>query len=161
MHPGSHKSGVIFRMRQPSPPPESPLPEGQTLPDQEVAQVTTFPPSTSSDTESDAAPLEIEAYDVSRDPDAGVPIEMTAGTVIFVNGYTLQRLLPNTSSYVLRRALKIHYCSAETLLPWTMDGVVPMTADNRDIVMIAGKDPYAYKGTAEHAVARAHMKHTE
>jgi hypothetical protein len=86
---------------------------------------------------------------------------MTAGTVIFVNGYTLQRLLPNTSSYVLRRALKIHYCSAETLLPWTMDGVVPMTADNRDIVMIAGKDPYAYKGTAEHAVARAHMKHTE
>jgi phytanoyl-CoA hydroxylase len=38
--------------------------------------------------------------------------------------------------------------SAESLLPWQTpkDGQSVATTDFRDIVMVAGKDPYAYKG---------------
>jgi phytanoyl-CoA hydroxylase len=35
--------------------------------------------------------------------------------------------------------------SAESLLPWKVQG----TDDNRDIVLVAGTDPYAWKGTEE------------
>jgi hypothetical protein len=35
--------------------------------------------------------------------------------------------------------------SAESMLPWDQDGKFPLTEDLRDIVMVAGTDPYAYK----------------
>ena len=45
-----------------------------------------------------------------------------------------------------------HYMSAESLLPWrTQEGVGPARADHRDIVMIAGTDPYEYKGVIDSA----------
>ena len=47
---------------------------------------------------------------------------------------------------MFRRALVNHYMSAESLLPWDWDGNIPLKEDMRDIVMVAGKDPYAYKG---------------
>jgi hypothetical protein len=39
-----------------------------------------------------------------------------------------------------------HYMSAESLLPWNQDGKLPPTGDLRDIVMVAGTDPYVWKG---------------
>lgn len=38
-----------------------------------------------------------------------------------------------------------HYMSEESMLPWDQDGKLPPTEDVKDIVMIAGKDPYAHK----------------
>ena len=46
-----------------------------------------------------------------------------------------------------RRALVNHYMSAESLLAWDWTGRLAATRDNRDIVLVAGSDPYAYKGT--------------
>lgn len=81
------------------------------------------------------------------DADA-IPVEVKAGAVVFFNGYLLHRSLPNNAPSGYRRVLVNHYMSAESLLPW-MDSVQEThaaVADHRDIVMIAGKDPYAYKG---------------
>ena len=80
------------------------------------------------------------------DEDA-VPVEMKAGSIVFFNGYLLHRSLPNRSAGGYRRALVNHFMSAESLLPWHSDESGWMgQCDNRDIVMVAGKDPYAYKG---------------
>ena len=48
-----------------------------------------------------------------------------------------------TGSY--RRSFANHYMSAESYLPWSNDGRLPHTDDNRDIIMVAGADPYAFK----------------
>lgn len=84
-----------------------------------------------------------------RDEDA-VPVEVSPGDVVFFNGYTLHRSLRNRRTEGFRRALVHHYMSAESLLPWDCGGQVPPTKDNRDIVMVAGTDPYAYKGLQDH-----------
>jgi len=83
-----------------------------------------------------------------HDEDA-VPVEVPAGAAVVFNGYLLHRSLPNRSGG-LRRALVNHYMSAESLLPWFPPEDRRMAlADHRDIVMVAGTDPYAYKGTAD------------
>jgi phytanoyl-CoA hydroxylase len=85
--------------------------------------------------------------------DDAVPVEVKKGTVVFFNGYLLHRSLPNYAQAAYRRALVNHYMSAESLLPW-MQGDKPSSVaslDYRDIVMIAGKDPYAWKGIEERA----------
>ena len=94
-----------------------------------------------------------DRFDVSAEAQAfpypregGVPIELAAGGVVFFNGYLLHRSLPNTTAGT-RRALVIHYMSAASLLPWNHDGHSP-TEDYRDIELIAGTDPYAWKGIA-------------
>jgi phytanoyl-CoA hydroxylase len=47
--------------------------------------------------------------------------------------------------------------SAQSLLPWFVpEGVTPGRADHRDIVLVAGTDPYASKGTAD--VMRPHIR---
>ena len=74
-----------------------------------------------------------------------VPVEAKAGDVVFFNGYLLHRSLRN-GSHGFRRALVNHYMRAESLLPWNWDGRLGGTQDNRDIVMVAGADPYAWKG---------------
>ncbi len=85
-----------------------------------------------------------------RDEDA-IPVEVRAGTIVFFNGYTLHRSLPNVAKNGYRRALVNHYMSAESLLPWMAHRSHEPAgrADHRDIVMIAGRDPYAYKGTLD------------
>jgi ectoine hydroxylase-related dioxygenase (phytanoyl-CoA dioxygenase family) len=91
----------------------------------------------------------VEAYDFPYTDDDAVPVEVTAGSVVFFNGYLLHRSLPNTSAGT-RRALVSHYMSAESLLPWQLpaDGRrTPMAkVDYRDVVLVAGRDPYGYKG---------------
>ena len=84
-----------------------------------------------------------------------VSVEVRAGSVVFFNGYLLHRSLPNVKKSGYRRALVSHYMSAYSLLPWTStSGGAPVAvADQRDIIMVAGKDPYAYKGTVDTAKA--------
>lgn len=100
----------------------------------------------------------IEAYDFPyRDEDA-VPVEIPAGTAIIFNGYLLHRSLQNSGKHGFRRALTNHYMSAESLLPWA---ALPADThigkhDYRDIVLVAGEDPYAYKGTED--IARPHSR---
>jgi phytanoyl-CoA hydroxylase len=82
--------------------------------------------------------------------DDAIPVEVKAGAVVFFNGYTLHRSLPNKAKSGYRRALVNHYMSAESFLPWIgpADGsrVPAATLDFRDIVMVAGVDPYPHKG---------------
>lgn len=88
------------------------------------------------------------------DEDA-VPVELKAGSAVLFNGYLLHRSLPNVAKSGYRRALVNHYMSAESLLPWQpRAGVFPSELDFRDIVMVAGVDPYAYKGLED-----AHVPH--
>jgi ectoine hydroxylase-related dioxygenase (phytanoyl-CoA dioxygenase family) len=82
------------------------------------------------------------------DREGGTPVEVKAGGVAFFNGYVLHRSLPNRAAGGFRRALVTHYMSAESLLPWTL-GAPKARADVRDIVMIAGADPYAWRGLEE------------
>jgi phytanoyl-CoA hydroxylase len=74
-----------------------------------------------------------------------------AGAVVVFNGYLPLRSLPNSGGHGLRSALVNHYMSAASLLPWFPPpaGVTMGRADHRDIVPVAGTDPYAYKGTVD------------
>ena len=79
-----------------------------------------------------------------------VPVEVKKGSVVFFNGYSLHRSLPNRAQSGYRRALVNHYMSAESFLPWQHTENTSMAMqDYRDIVMVAGEDPYAWKGIAD------------
>ncbi|GAA4306401.1 phytanoyl-CoA dioxygenase family protein [Compostibacter hankyongensis] len=82
-------------------------------------------------------------------PEKMIPVEVGSGTVVFFNGYTFHSSLKNKSTDNFRMALVNHYMSAESMLPWDQDGKLPPTEDLRDIVMVAGDDPYSYKGTLD------------
>ncbi len=88
------------------------------------------------------------------DADA-IPVEVKAGCIVFFNGYLLHRSLPNYAKSGFRRSLVNHYMSAESLLPWMSprDGERMGNLDYRDVVLVAGKDPYAWKGVEQRAVA--------
>jgi phytanoyl-CoA hydroxylase len=73
--------------------------------------------------------------------DDQVPVEVSTGAAVFFNGYLLHRSFPNTAARGYRRSLVNHYMSAESLLAWNYP-----REDFRDIVVVAGQDPYAYKG---------------
>lgn len=87
-----------------------------------------------------------------------IPVEVKAGAIVFFNGYLLHRSLPNHAKTGYRRVLVNHYMSAESLLPWhnPRTGERMATADVRDVVLIAGRDPYAYKGTEN--LAQPHVR---
>lgn len=83
-----------------------------------------------------------------RDEEA-IPVEVEAGAVVFFNGYLLHRSLPNRAPEgTYRRALVNHYMSCESFLPWgkTPEGDHNAHYDYRDIIIVAGTDPYAFKG---------------
>ena len=96
----------------------------------------------------------VEAYDFPYRDDEAVPLEVPAGSVVFFNGYLLHRSLPNAGRRGMRRALVNHYMSAESLLPWLRPPADTHIGkwDYRDVVMVAGTDPYAYKGTVDASV---------
>ena len=89
-----------------------------------------------------------EAYDFPYSDADAIPVEIPAGTALIFNGYLLHRSLQNSGRHGYRRALADHYMSAESLLPWhpPVAGEHMAIADYRDIVLVAGEDPYAYKG---------------
>jgi ectoine hydroxylase-related dioxygenase (phytanoyl-CoA dioxygenase family) len=102
-------------------------------------------------------------YDCTReafgfDEDAAIPVELPARSAIVFNGYLLHRSLPNSGRHGLRRALVNHYMSAESLLPWRWpESQTAMGKhDHRDILMVAGQDPYAYKGTVD--IMKPHIR---
>ncbi|MEZ4711399.1 MAG: phytanoyl-CoA dioxygenase family protein [Caldilineaceae bacterium] len=89
-----------------------------------------------------------ETYGFPYTDEDAIPVEVKAGAIVFFNGYLLHRSLPNRAPSGYRRVLVNHYCSAETLLPWRTpkEGEHMAVADYRDIEMVAGVDPYAWKG---------------
>jgi len=100
-----------------------------------------------------------EAYDYPYRDEDSVPVEIPAGTALIFNGYLLHRSLENSGKHGYRRALANHYMSAESLLPWR--GPIPEGEhigkfDHRDIIMVAGSDPHAYKGTPD--IVRAYLR---
>jgi len=100
-----------------------------------------------------------ESYGFPYSDEDAVPVEVPAGSIVFFNGYLLHRSLPNKRASGYRRCLVNHYMSAESLLPWMAGGEFEgavATADKRDIVMVAGKDPYAWKGIED--VAGPHVR---
>jgi ectoine hydroxylase-related dioxygenase (phytanoyl-CoA dioxygenase family) len=101
---------------------------------------------------------EVEAYDFPHRDEDAVAVEVPAGSVVLFSGYLLHMSLPNSGRHGLRRALVNHYMSAESPLPWFLppQGSTMGRADHRDIVLIAGTDPYAYKGTVD--VMRPHVR---
>jgi chlorinating enzyme len=91
-----------------------------------------------------------EAYGYPYAEGDAVPVEVPAGAALIFNGYLLHRSLPNTGRHGFRRALVNHYMSAESLLPWKeAEGEHFGELDFRDVVLVAGEDPYAYKGVRE------------
>lgn len=100
----------------------------------------------------------VESFDFPYTDYDAVPVEVKAGSIVFFNGYLLHRSLPNLATSGFRRALVNHYMSAESLLPWRMpESPVGMAVhDHRDIVMVAGNDPYAYKGVE--AISFPHIR---
>jgi phytanoyl-CoA hydroxylase len=99
------------------------------------------------DPDFDCAP---ESFGYPYSDDDAVPVEVGPGSLVFFNGYLLHRSLPNRAESGFRRALVNHYMSAESLLAWSYDLNLAQ-ADYRDIVLVAGTDPYAWKGL-EHRV---------
>jgi ectoine hydroxylase-related dioxygenase (phytanoyl-CoA dioxygenase family) len=96
-----------------------------------------------------------ESWNFPRRDEDSIPVEVKSGSVVFFNGYLLHRSLPNRSHGTFRRALVNHYMSAESLLPWAKppERVTMALADYRDVVMVCGTDPYAYKGLEDVACA--------
>jgi len=92
---------------------------------------------------------DVDTIDVAKYKDQMIPVEVKSGAVVFFNGYTLHSSRSNKTTDCFRTALVNHYMSAESMLPWDQDGNLPATEDLRDIVLIAGEDPYAWKGTVD------------
>lgn len=79
-----------------------------------------------------------------------VPVEIPAGAALLFDGYLLHRSLENSGRHGYRRALVHHYMSAESLLPWKdPEGDYFGEYDYRDVVLVAGEDPYAWKGVRD------------
>lgn len=99
-----------------------------------------------------------ESVNFPYQDDEAIPVEVKAGAIVFFNGYLLHRSLPNRAQSGFRRVLVNHYMNANSLLPWQLprEGEYMAIADYRDIVMIAGNDPYAYKGLED--LAAPHIR---
>ena len=76
---------------------------------------------------------------VGFDDSKEIPIEMTAGSVLFFNGYLLHRSKKNRSN-TYRRVLVSHYCSTASWLGWKGQ------RNYRGVVIVSGDDPYADEG---------------
>ena len=97
-----------------------------------------------------------EAHGFPYSPEDSVAVELDAGSVVFFNGYLLHGSYPNRSASSFRRSVQFVYMSAESLLPWDQVTRGPTTRDYRDIIMVSGIDPYAYKGVED--ISRAYLR---
>jgi len=113
MHPGSHRSGILWPTR----------PHGDPRFDRSE-----------------------EAHGFPYEREGGVAVPLEAGGVAFFNGYTLHRSLRNNRESGFGRALVNHYMSARSLLPWSFGSPPTPREDYRDVVIVSGEDPYAWKG---------------
>jgi phytanoyl-CoA hydroxylase len=94
-----------------------------------------------------------ESYAFPYKDEDSIPVEVKAGSIVFFNGYLLHRSFENRAHGGFRRSLVNHYMSASSLLPWhpPQQGEGMAVTDYRDIVMVAGNDPYGYKGIEDRA----------
>lgn len=96
-------------------------------------------------------PVEFDQSDQAHgfDESAAMPVEVERGSVVFFNGYLLHKSHRNRSDGN-RRALVNHYCNAWSLLPWAPTKTIPGghigVLDNRTAIVVAGVDPYEWKG---------------
>ncbi|MBR52608.1 phytanoyl-CoA dioxygenase [Candidatus Poribacteria bacterium] len=83
---------------------------------------------------------DVDSMPIARgfDDSNAIPIEMTAGSVLFFSGYLLHNSRKNYSKQN-RPALTIHYCSSNTMLPWGVNNY-------RGVTPIKGEDPYQSEG---------------
>jgi ectoine hydroxylase-related dioxygenase (phytanoyl-CoA dioxygenase family) len=88
-----------------------------------------------------------QAHRMPHAEDEAVPVELKAGSALFFHGHLLHRSLNNTTTDRFRRALVFHYMSAESFFP--QGGA----DDVREIIMVRGTDPYAWKGVTDNNVA--------
>ncbi len=88
-----------------------------------------------------------EAYGFPHDPANAIAVELRAGSIVFFDGYLLHSSYPNRTRDGFRRALLYVYCSAHSTLAFDPTSYQPSANDYRDIVMVAGRDPYDWKGT--------------
>ena len=93
-----------------------------------------------------------ESFGFPFSPRDAIPAELEPGSVLLFNGYLLHRSLNNVRKSGYRRSYVSHYMSAESLLPWTGGVLESPVDDYRDIVLVAGEDPYEYKGTPDISV---------
>jgi len=83
------------------------------------------------------------------DESGEIAVEVKTGDVVFFHGYLLHRSRKNRSG-ACRRVLVNHYMNAWSMLPWRVgEGESAARADFRDIIMVHGEDPYAWKGVEE------------
>ena len=90
-----------------------------------------------------------ETFGFPYDEDAGEPVEVERGSIVFFDGYLLHRSFPNRARAGYRRAYVNHYMSAESPLRWSGGSPENLRDDYRDIVMVAGSDPRAQCGVAD------------
>lgn len=108
-----------------------------------------WPSRACSDPRFDGSP-ESFGWESERWPaEGGLPVEVSAGSVVFFNGYTLHRSLDNRCKSGYRRALVNHCMSARQPLPWSFGASAFAPDDYRDIVMVSGADPYQSRGIEE------------
>ncbi len=88
--------------------------------------------------------------------EGGVAAEVSAGSVVFFNGFTLHRSLPNQRPSGFRRALVNHCMSARCELPWRFGASAFAPHDYRDIVVVCGTDRFAERGTED--LARPYLR---
>jgi phytanoyl-CoA hydroxylase len=120
------------------------------------AQRHLWPSRPCADARFDGAP-ESHGWDGPRWPaEGGVAAEVPAGSVVFFNGYTLHRSLDNRRRSGFRRALVNHVMSARHELPWRSGCSAHAPHDYRDIVMVAGHDPFAHRGLED--LARPYLR---
>jgi ectoine hydroxylase-related dioxygenase (phytanoyl-CoA dioxygenase family) len=101
---------------------------------------------------------EEESFGFPEDPKSAVAIPLEPGSVVFFNGYLLHSSFPNRRASGFRRSLLFVYVSAETPMHWhpTDFHQASAVSDWRDIVLVAGKDPYAWKGVTD--LGRAYVR---
>ena len=96
----------------------------------------------------------IEAHGFPYRNEDAIPVEIPAGSALIFNGYLLHRSLRNSGERGYRRSLVNHYMSCSSMLPWQLKaGEHVGESDYRDVTIVAGTDPYAYRGYEQLRVA--------
>ena len=97
-----------------------------------------------------------EAFGFEPGEEAAVHVELSSGSAVVFDGYVLHGSYPNKTVAGFRHSIQFVYMRAESLLPWDQVSRSPTADDYRDIIMVAGEDPYAYKGIAD--IGRPYMR---
>ena len=93
-----------------------------------------------------------ECYGFPWSEEDAIPVELKPGDVLLFDGHLLHRSLNNVCKRGYRRSYVSHYMSADSRLEWTGGVLEKPARDYRDIVLVAGEDPWAHLGTEDISV---------